>query len=45
MDLEYLKFAEFRKANPSSFLGTFNLDHANEWIKATEKVFSVLTYT
>ena len=24
IDLEYLQFAEFRKANPPSFHGTFN---------------------
>ena len=45
VDLEYLKFSEFRKANPHSFRGAFNLDEAKEWVKAIEKVFSVLDYT
>ena len=40
--MEYLKFAKFRKANPPSFRGTFDPDKAEEWIKAMEKVFSVL---
>ena len=39
VDLEYLKFAEFRKANPPSFRGAFSLDEAEEWIKSMEKVF------
>ena len=42
MDLEYLYFAEFRKANPPSFRGTFDPDKAEEWVKAMEKIFSVL---
>ena len=42
MDLEYLKFAEFRKANPPSFQGAFDPDKAEEWIKAMEKVFLYL---
>ena len=42
MDLEYLKFAEFRKVNSPSFRGAFDLDKADEWVKAMEKVFSVL---
>ena len=45
MDLEYLKFAEFRKANQPSFKGVFDLDKADEWNKAMEKVFSVLDCT
>ncbi|XP_027343014.1 uncharacterized protein LOC113855579 [Abrus precatorius] len=45
MDLEYLKFAEFRKANPPNFRGAFDPDKADEWIKAMEKVFYVLDYT
>ena len=45
MDLEYLKFAEFRKVNPPSFRGDFEPDKADEWIKAMEKVFSVLDCT
>ena len=36
VDLEYLKFAEFRKANPPSFRGAFNPDKANEWVKPME---------
>ena len=42
LDLEYLKFAEFGKVNPPSFWWAFELDKAEEWIKAMEKVFSVL---
>ena len=45
VDLEYLKFAEFRKANPPSFRGAFDPDKADEWVKAMEKVFSVLDCT
>ena len=30
VDLEYLKFAEFQKANPRSFRWAFNLDNAEE---------------
>ena len=41
VDLEYLKFAEFRKANPPSFRGAYNRDRADEWIKAMKKIFSV----
>ena len=41
-DLDYLKFAEFRKANPPSFRGAYDLDKVDEWIKAMEKVFSIL---
>ena len=40
-----IKFAEFQKANPPSFEGTFDLDKAKEWIKAMEKVFSILACT
>ena len=29
-DLDYLKFAEFRKANPPSFRGAYNPDKADE---------------
>ena len=42
VDLEYLKFIEFRKKNLLSFRGVFDPDKADEWIKAMEKVFSVL---
>ena len=45
VDLKYLKFAEFRKANPPSFKGAFDLDKAEEWVKAMERVFSVLART
>ena len=45
MDLEYLKFAKYRKANPPSFRGVFNPDKSDEWVKAIEKVFSVLDCT
>ena len=45
VDLEYLKFAEFRKANPLSFRGTYKLDRADEWIKAIEKIFMMLACT
>ena len=45
VDLEYLKFAEFRKANPLSFRGAFNPDKVDEWVKAMEKVFFVFDYT
>ena len=41
-DLEYLKFVVFRKANLPSFWGTFNLDKAEQWIMAMEKIFLVL---
>ena len=42
VDLEYLKFAKFKKANPPSFRGAFDPNKADEWVKAMEKVFSVL---
>ena len=45
VDLEYLKFAQFRKANPPSFRGAFDPDKTDEWIKAMEKVFSFLDCT
>ena len=45
VDLEYLKFVEFRKANPPSFRGTYNPDRADEWIKAIKKIFTVLACT
>ena len=45
VDLEYLKFAEFRKVNPPSFRGAFDPDKAEGWIKVMEKVFSVLACT
>ena len=45
VDLEYLKFAEFWKANPPSFRGAFDPNNADERIKAIEKVFSVFAYT
>ena len=44
-DLDYLKFAEFRKANLPNFRGVFDPDKANEWVKAMEKVFSILDCT
>ena len=44
VDLEYLKFAEFQKANPPSFRGAFDPDKAKQWVKAMEKVFSILDY-
>ena len=43
--MEYLKFAEFRKANSPSFRGAFDPDKAEEWVKAIEKVFSILACT
>ena len=43
--MEYLKFAEFLKANLLSFRGTFDLDKVEEWIKTMEKVFYVLACT
>ena len=45
MDLKYLKFAEFRKANPPGFRGAFDSNKADGWVKAMEKVFSVLDCT
>ena len=45
VDLEYLKLVEFRKANPPSFRGTFDIDKVEEWVKAMEKIFSVLACT
>ena len=42
VDLDYLKFEEFKKANPPSFQGAYDPDKADEWIKAMEKVFSIL---
>ena len=44
VDLEYLKFSEFRKVNPPSFRGTFNPDAADEWIMKIEKVYLVLAF-
>ena len=43
--MEYLKFAELQKENSPSFRGAFDLDKAEEYIKAMEKVFSVLACT
>ena len=40
----YLKFTEFQKANSPNFRGAFDLDKAEEWVKAME-VFSVLACT
>ena len=45
VDLEYLKFAEFQKVNPPSFRGAFDIDKAEEWVKAMEKIFSILDWT
>ena len=45
MDLEHLKFAKFRKVNPSSFRGAFDPNKADEWVKVMKKVFSVLDCT
>ena len=45
MDLEYLKFVEFRKANPPSFREAFDSDKTDKWVKAMEKGFSILDYT
>ena len=45
VDLEYLKFAEFWKANPPSFRGAFDLNKADKRVKAIENVFSVFAYT
>ena len=42
VDLEFLKSAEFRKVNPLSFRRAYNPDRADEWIKAVEKIFTVL---
>ena len=42
VELEYLKFAKFQKANPPSFKGAFDPDRAEEWVKAMEKIFSIL---
>ena len=42
VNLEYLKFVEFRKANLLSFRRAYNPDQADEWIKAIEKIFTVL---
>ena len=39
VNLEYLKFVEFKKTNQPNFLGTFHLDKAEEWIKMIEKIF------
>ena len=45
VNFEYLKFAEFRKANPPSFQETFILDKGEEWIKDMDKAFSMLVCT
>ena len=45
VDLEYLKFAEFRKANPHDFRGVLRLDKAKEWVKTMENVSSILDCT
>ena len=45
VDLEYLMFAEYRKANSLSFRGAYNPHRANEWIKAIENIFTVLACT
>ena len=34
VDLKYLKFAEFRKANLPNFRGAFGPDKGEEWINA-----------
>ena len=38
-NLDYLKFAEFRKMNPHSFRGAYDSDKVDELIKAMEKSF------
>ena len=45
VDLKYLKFSEFQKVNPLSFMGTFNPDATDGWIKEIEKVYSVLAHS
>ena len=45
VDYEYMKFAEFYRANPLSFWGTYDPDATNKWIKEIEKIFSLLTCT
>ena len=45
MDLVYLKFTEFKKANLPSFRGVFDPNKADEWIKDMKKVFSILDCT
>ena len=45
VDHEYLKSTEFRKANLLSFRGAYNPNQADEWIKAIEKIFTVLACT
>ena len=45
VDLKYLNFAEFLMANSLSFRGMYNPDRADEWVKAVEKIFTVLAYT
>ena len=44
-NLEYLKFAKFKKANPPNFRGAFDPDKTEEQVKVRKKVFSVLDYT
>ena len=43
--MEHIKFAEFRKVNPPSFKGAYNPDRVDKWIKAIEKIFTVLACT
>ena len=45
VDSKYLKFAEFKKENQSSFRGMYNPDRADEWIKAIKKIIVVLAVT
>ena len=42
---EYVRFAEFHKANLPSFRGVYDPNAADEWIKEIEKIFFILTYT
>ena len=42
VDLDHLKFTEFRKANLPSFRGAYDPNKADEWIKAMEKSFFCL---
>ena len=45
VDLEYLKFAECKKANLLNFRGAYNPDRADEYIKDIEKIFIMLACT
>ena len=40
---DYCNFFEFQKANPPAFHGIYDPVQVEEWIKAMEKIFIIIT--